>query len=107
MLLLRRDTIAALFILLILAAGAVPCSSGAQTPPPPPPPPPPPHPYPHPGAGLLRPGPRRALPLVYVPNSKDGSVTVIDPHTYTVLRTFTTGPLPQHVVPSYDLTTLW
>jgi len=42
-----------------------------------------------------------------VPNSHDGTVTVIDPRTYRVLRTFATGALPQHVVPSYDLSTLW
>src|SRR5437773_561652 len=50
---------------------------------------------------------QRAVPFVYVPNSKDGSVSVIDPVTYRVLRTFATGALPQHVVPSYDLATLW
>ena len=32
---------------------------------------------------------------------------VIDPATYTVVRTFKTGAVPQHVVPSYDLSTLW
>src|SRR2546426_4642935 len=46
----------------------------------------------------------RARPLVYVPNSHDGTVTVIDPHRYRVVRTFATGALPQHVVPSHDLT---
>ena len=59
------------------------------------------------GAGMLSPAARGAVPLVYVPNSKDGSVTVIDQRTYTVGRTFPTGAVPQHVVPSYDLTTLW
>src|SRR5437667_9207107 len=59
------------------------------------------------GAGMLSPVARRAVPLVYVPNSKDGSVTVIDQLTYTVGRTFPTGAVPQHVVPSYDLKTLW
>jgi YVTN family beta-propeller protein len=59
------------------------------------------------GAGRLAPAARAARPLVYVPNSRDGTVSVIDPHTYRVLRTFPTGALPQHVVPSYDLTTLW
>src|SRR2546423_600335 len=59
------------------------------------------------GAGMLSPAARRAVPFVYVPNSKDGTVTVIDPLTYRVLRTFATGALPQHVVPSYDLATLW
>src|SRR5437764_12732249 len=59
------------------------------------------------GAGMLSPAARRAVPFVYVPNSKDGTVTVIDPLTYHVLRTFATGALPQHVVPSYDPLTLW
>src|SRR6266516_1033987 len=59
------------------------------------------------GAGMLSTAARRAVPFVYVPNSKDGTVTVIDPLTYHVLRTFATGALPQHVVPSYDLLTLW
>src|SRR2546430_17639987 len=52
------------------------------------------------GAGMLSPAARRAVPFVYVPNSKDGTVTVIDPLTYRVLRSFATGALPQHVVPS-------
>src|SRR2546426_7726624 len=59
------------------------------------------------GAGMLSPAARRARPLVYVPNSKDGTVSVIDPRTYRVVRTLATGALPQHVVPSYDLATLW
>lgn len=59
------------------------------------------------GAGRLAPAAAAARPLVYVPNLRDGTVTVIDPHSYRVLRTFPTGALPQHVVPSYDLTTLW
>src|SRR5438876_1239539 len=59
------------------------------------------------GAGMLSPAARRAKPLVYVPNSKDGTVSVIDPRAYRVVRTFATGALPQHVVPAYDLATLW
>src|SRR5213593_2514928 len=59
------------------------------------------------GAGMLSPAARRAKSLVYVPNSKDGTVSVIDPRAYRVVRTFATGALPQHVVPAYDLTTLW
>ncbi|HEX7825522.1 MAG TPA: hypothetical protein VF477_11510 [Mycobacterium sp.] len=59
------------------------------------------------GANALSPVARQARPLVYVPNSKGGGVTVIDPTTYTVVRTFKTGKVPQHVVPSYDLTHLW
>jgi YVTN family beta-propeller protein len=44
---------------------------------------------------------------VYVPNSGSGTVSVIDPATFKVIDTFPTGPTPQHVVPSYDLTKLW
>ena len=59
------------------------------------------------GANALSAVAARAKPLVYVPNSRSGTVSVIDPSTYTVVRTFKTGNVPQHVVPSYDLTTLW
>jgi YVTN family beta-propeller protein len=59
------------------------------------------------GRDALAPMALRARPLVYVPNSRSASVTVIDPLTYRVVRTFSTGALPQHVVPSYDLGTLW
>jgi YVTN family beta-propeller protein len=44
---------------------------------------------------------------VYVPNSLSGTVTVIDPETFAVIDTFATGDTPQHVVPSWDLRTLW
>src|SRR5262249_39837951 len=59
------------------------------------------------GKNALAPAASRARPLVYVPNSRSSTVTVIDALTYRVVRTFSTGPLPQHVVPSYDLGTLW
>src|SRR5437773_2949368 len=59
------------------------------------------------GANELAPKAARALPMVYVPNSRGGTVTEIDPRTYQVVRTFPTGRVPQHVVPSYDLKTLW
>jgi YVTN family beta-propeller protein len=59
------------------------------------------------GANELAPAAAKALPMVYVPNSRGGTVTEIDPHTYQVVRTFPTGKVPQHVVPSYDLSTLW
>ena len=59
------------------------------------------------GANELAPEAARAMPMVYVPNSRSGTVSVIDPRTYTVVRTFATGKVPQHVVPSYDLATLW
>src|SRR2546426_3115072 len=59
------------------------------------------------GVGMLDSVARHALPLVYVPLGGEASVAVIDPHTFRVLRKFETGALPQHVVPSYDLRTLW
>src|SRR5581483_11504934 len=45
--------------------------------------------------------------LVYVPNSESNTVDVIDPATYKVVSHFAVGRLPQHVVPSYDLKTVW
>lgn len=45
--------------------------------------------------------------LVYVPNTNSDTVSVIDPATYRVVRTIPVGRQPQHVVPSWDLKTLW
>ena len=50
---------------------------------------------------------RFARPLVYVPNSDADTVDVIDPHTFRVVEHFAVGGLPQHVVPSWDLRTLY
>jgi YVTN family beta-propeller protein len=44
---------------------------------------------------------------VYVPNTESNTVSVIDPATYKVVRTVDVGDQPQHVVPSWDLKTLW
>ncbi|GHG98123.1 YncE family protein [Streptomyces lanatus] len=44
---------------------------------------------------------------VYVPNSDSDTVSVIDPKTYEVVETIPVGRQPQHVVPSWDLKTLW
>jgi DNA-binding beta-propeller fold protein YncE len=46
-------------------------------------------------------------PLIYVPNSASNTVDEIDPSTYRIVREFSVGAVPQHVVPSYDLRTLW
>jgi DNA-binding beta-propeller fold protein YncE len=59
------------------------------------------------GAGRLRGAARFARPLVYVPNSQAATVDAIDPRTYKVVEHFSVGQLPQHVVPSYDLKTLY
>ncbi|MCC9310988.1 YncE family protein [Kitasatospora sp. RB6PN24] len=44
---------------------------------------------------------------VYVPNTESDTVSVIDPATYQVIATIPVGHQPQHVVPSWDLKTLW
>ncbi|MFC9584160.1 YncE family protein [Streptomyces yangpuensis] len=44
---------------------------------------------------------------VYVPNTNSNTVSVIDPETYQVIDTIPVGVQPQHVVPSWDLKTLW
>ena len=59
------------------------------------------------GPNALAPAAAKARPLVYVPNSKSATVSVIDPTTYRQVRTLAVGRVPQHVVPSYDLTRLW
>jgi len=59
------------------------------------------------GVGGLRPLAAAALSRVYVPNSGSDTVTVIDPGTFKVVGTLPTGDAPQHVVPSFDLRTLW
>src|SRR5437867_3635910 len=59
------------------------------------------------GAGMLSAAAATALPRAYVPNGGAGSVSLIDLATYQVVRTFATGAVPQHVVPAYDLKTLW
>jgi YVTN family beta-propeller protein len=48
-----------------------------------------------------------ALPRVYVPNRTSNDVYVIDPATLKVVDRFKVGINPQHVVPSWDLKTLW
>ena len=48
-----------------------------------------------------------ALPRVYVPNRAENTVSVIDPATLKVIDKFKVGINPQHVVPSWDMKTLW
>src|SRR5438067_9821886 len=57
--------------------------------------------------GNLSPAVRGAKPYVYVPNSESGTVDVIDQRTLKVVEHFAVGSLPQHVVPAYDLRTLY
>jgi YVTN family beta-propeller protein len=58
-------------------------------------------------AGHLSPAVKGALARVYVPNLRSGDVYVIDPATFKVVDRFRVGSVPQHVVPSWDLQTLW
>jgi YVTN family beta-propeller protein len=50
---------------------------------------------------------RNALSRVYVPHIQSNDVYVIDPATLKVVDRFRVGINPQHVVPSWDMTTLW
>ncbi len=59
------------------------------------------------GAGDESPIARRARPLIYVPDSAQSQVQEIDPHTDRIVRQFHVGAVPQHIVPAYDLRTLW
>jgi YVTN family beta-propeller protein len=47
------------------------------------------------------------LERIYVPNLRSNDVYVIDPATLKVVDRFKVGKAPQHVVPSWDLRTLW
>ncbi len=105
-------------------AAALAFGASAQTPPPKAPAAPPPAPavttvpgmppvpdaknlYSETTAGKVSPALAQDLPRVYVPNLQSNDVYVIDPATFTVVDKFRVGLNPQHVVPSYDLRTLW
>jgi len=47
------------------------------------------------------------LERVYVPNLRGNNVSVIDPNTLKVVDKFKVGRAPQHIVPSWDMRTLW
>jgi DNA-binding beta-propeller fold protein YncE len=59
------------------------------------------------GRNRFSPATAGALSRIYVPAIKSGDVTVIDPVTFQVVDSFKTGRNAQHVVPSWDLRTLW
>ncbi|GAA2277622.1 hypothetical protein GCM10010149_21280 [Nonomuraea roseoviolacea subsp. roseoviolacea] len=56
---------------------------------------------------MLSPRVKNLTPRVYVPNSESNTVDVINPRTFRVVHRYRVGALPQHVVPSWDLKTLW
>jgi YVTN family beta-propeller protein len=63
--------------------------------------------YAHTQVGMLTPITRRARYLVYAPDSVGDGVYVINPNTNHVLRYIQTGAVVQHVVPAWDLRTLY
>jgi YVTN family beta-propeller protein len=58
-------------------------------------------------AGKVVPAIAGDLPRIYVPNLRGHDVHVIDPATMKVVDRFKVGHSPQHIVPSWDLKTLW
>lgn len=50
---------------------------------------------------------RGDLERIYVPNLRGNDVMVVDPATLKVVGRFKVGRGPQHIVPSWDLRTLW
>jgi len=59
------------------------------------------------GPDKLSPAVTNVPARVYVPNVKSDEVHVIDPATLRVIDRFKVGRNPQHIVPSWDLKTLW
>ena len=108
---------AALITALLLSVGgrpqsavgqtAAPASSPVATVPGMPPVPDPNNLYSETTAAKLSPAVAGDLPRVYVPHIQSNDVYVIDPATFQVVDKFKVGLNPQHVVPSYDLRTLW
>jgi YVTN family beta-propeller protein len=89
------------------AAGAAPSSPSVATLPGMPPVIDPSNLYSETSASHLSAAVSKALPRVYVPNVQSDDVYVIDPASLKVVNRFRVGLNPQHVVPSWDLSTLW
>ena len=58
-------------------------------------------------AGKFSPAVEGALARIYVPTVKSADIYVIDPATFEVVDHFNVGGNPQHIIPSWDLKTLW
>ncbi len=67
----------------------------------------PPNIYAHSGVNMFSAATRGARSLVYVPESMSEYVDVIDPATFRVIDRYRTGGRPQHVVPAWDMHTLY
>ena len=58
-------------------------------------------------AGKISPALAGDLVRIYVPNLRSNDVFVVDPEAMKVVDRFKVGIGPQHIVPSWDLRTLW
>ena len=58
-------------------------------------------------AGKISPALASDLVRIYVPNLRSGDVYVVDPAAMKVVDRFKVGIGPQHIVPAWDLRTLW
>ncbi len=63
--------------------------------------------YAHDQVGMFTAATRGVPYRLYVPNHTDGTVSVIDPVAKKVIDTYPTGPGAQHVIPAWDLKTLY
>jgi YVTN family beta-propeller protein len=86
---------------------SAPRSSAVATIPGMPPVPDPSNLYSETATGRMSPAVAGALERIYVPNLRSNDVSVIDPATSKVVDRFKVGINPQHVVPSWDLKTLY
>ena len=59
------------------------------------------------GPDRISPAIRSDPARIYVPNQRSNDVYVIDPAAMKVVDRFKVGLSPQHIVPAYDLRTLW
>ena len=63
--------------------------------------------YEHTRAGDMSPAVAGVPTRVYVPNSENDTVSVIDPTTYAVVDEYRVGRHPQHITPAWDFKTLY
>jgi len=110
----RRDLVVALIVALIVGLSAVFLAnlvafaqSAVATVPGMPPVVDPTNLYSETAAGRVSPSVAGDLARVYVPNRRSNDVYVIDPATFKVVDKFKVGINPQHIVPSWDMKTLW
>jgi YVTN family beta-propeller protein len=59
------------------------------------------------GAGKVSAALREDLERIYVPNLRSNDVYVVDPAAMKVIGRFKVGIGPQHIVPAWDMRTLW